>query len=127
MFCGDLEHLSYETFGSPVTHGDQAAGAADALEFGGDNIGAWGEHGAEHGEHDIEAGGFVGKFFGVAFDEFDFQILVRGAFAGLFQEIGRDVESDDFGSGAGRRNGLVSGAASYVEDFCSWLEVQCAE
>ena len=71
--------------------------------------------------------GFVGDFFRIAFDEFNFELLLCGAFAGLLQEIRGDVESDDFGSGAGGGDGLVSGAAGYVEDFCSWLEVQALD
>lgn len=51
---GDLEHLAGEAGGVLVGHSEQAAGFEDAGEFGGDELGAGGEHGSEHADDRIE-------------------------------------------------------------------------
>ena len=61
----------------------------------------------------------VRQLLGVALDEFDFQFFVGGAFAGLFQKIGGNVEADDLRSCPGGGNGLIPRAASHVQHFRS--------
>ena len=71
--------------------------------------------------------GVVGQLLGVALDEFDFQIFSGGAFAGLLQKIGGEVEPDDVGPRAGGGNGLISGAAGHVQDFCPGLQIDALD
>ena len=93
----------------------------------GHNLGPRRKHGAEHGHHHVEAGSVVGQLLGIALDEFDFQIFIGGAFAGLLQKIGREVEADDVRPVAGGGNGLISRAAGHVQDFRPWLEIDALD
>ena len=118
---GNLEHLADEAFGSPVSHGDQATGAAHAFEFRSDYFGAGGEHGSKHGKHYVEVGGGVGKIFGVSLSEFDFQVLRFGALASLLQQVGSEVETGDLRAGASGGDRLIAGAAGDIQYFHAGL------
>jgi hypothetical protein len=86
--AAELEHRAGEAGGVPVGHGERAAGFEDAGEFGGDELGAWGEHGAEHGDDGVEGGVGVGELLGVALVECGGEAFGGGALAGLHEEVG---------------------------------------
>ena len=114
--AGDCETFPDETFGSPIGHGDQAAGADDAGEFPGDDFRARREHGAVHGNDHVERR--VGKLqhFRVAILKCGVQIFGRGAGASLHQQIFGDVDASDSRAGARGGNGEITGAAGHVEN-----------
>src|SRR6185437_5833440 len=101
--AADFEHARDKGAGAPVAHAEKAAGLEDARALGGDELGARGEHGAEHGGDGIEGGVAVGESFGVALVEGDGEVLVCGAGAGLLEEIGGDVDAGDDAAAAGER------------------------
>ena len=123
----DLEHLSGEAGGVPVGHGEDSSGFDDAGEFGGGDVGAGGEHGSEHGDDGVEGGVGVGESFGVAFIEGDGEAFGGGAFAGLDEEVGSKVEAGDEASGAGQREGEVSGSGGDVEDVRAGGQVEASD
>ncbi len=123
----ELEHLAGEAGGVPVGHGEEAAGLQDAGELGGDEVGAGGEHGAEHGGDGVEGGVGVRELLGVALVEGDGEVFVGGALAGLDEEVGGDVYAGDDASVAGEGDGGVAGAAGYVEDTGAGGEVEAVD
>src|SRR6202040_3590078 len=73
--AGDLEHLAYKTLRRPIAHGDQAAGTTNPLELGSNDLRTRSEHRSEHGENHVELARRIRQPFGVAFNEFNFQVF----------------------------------------------------
>ena len=114
--AADCKTFPHETFGSPIGHGDQAAGADHAGEFPGDDIRARREHGAVHGNDYVE--GRVGKLqhFRVAILKVGVQIFGRGAGARLRQQIFGNVDAGDARADARGGDGEITGATGHVEN-----------
>jgi hypothetical protein len=132
VLAADFEHEAGEAGGVPVGHGEQAAGFEDAGALGGDELGARGEHGAEHGGDGVEGGVGVGKLLGVAFVEGDGEGFGGGALAGLDEEVWGDVDAgDEAGFSVGERacewDGGVAGAAGDVEDAGAGGDVEAGD
>ena len=125
--AADLEHPTGEAGGVPVGHGEEAAGLEDAGELGGDELGARGEHGAEHGDDGVEGGVGVGELLGVALVELDGEAFGGGAFAGLDEEVGGDVDAGDDGSARASGMASVAGAAGDVEDAGAGRDGEAAD
>src|SRR6266571_1593502 len=92
-FGGDLKRPPNKAFGSPVCHGNQSPRFAHPNQLGGDSIRSRGEHGAEHGQHDVERVIGVGELFCVAFIKLDFQTFGGSPLACLQEQIWRDVNA----------------------------------
>ncbi len=115
MACTYRKQCAGEAAWIPVGHGEAATWDEDAGELGGDELGSWSEHGAEHADDRVEACVGVRHRFRIALVERDFETFGGGAGPSLREEVGGDVDAGDNTTQTGERNRGVAGAAGHIE------------
>ncbi len=115
MTTREAEHLSRKTIRSPVGHGNLSAVATDPGQLRRDPIRVGSEHGSKHGHDHIEMGVRKRQLFRIALLKGYLQAFGCSPCAGLFQQVGCDVDTRDHCAFAGSRDGQVAGAAGDVQ------------